>query len=505
MVSIVGLANPCGGATLFGVSERLRQLEGTLGSDGCLARTLVAVSTMYLGVLVSPALADVVISSAATSNMSCVSGVCTPTSQNAVLNVSSLETMLASGNLTIHGSAEPVDIDVQAAFSWSSGSSLTLDLYHSVNVGQPFGVTGNGGLSVVTNDGGSGGWLAFAPGANVEFSNLSSNLTINAASYALVGNIKTLASDIAANPSGAFALANDYNAAADGTYPSAPVATSFAGNFQGLGNVISNLKISTNATGAEVGLFGSTEGGSSLSNVVIQSAVVSSKKGSYAGILAGLAEGTLFGDHTSGAVSAGASSADGGLAGYGGTVVASSSSARVSAGATSFVGGLLGGGTTVAECFATGATTIKFKSLRNGAGAGGLVGGATSGSMISNSYATGKAEGEGDQSALGGLIASVGNATIASSYSTGNLGGNVEYKGGFFGLFETSTVSNSYWDTQTSGTPNASGNEGTIPGVSGVTTKQLKSALPAGFDPTVWAQSKSINNGFPYLIANPPQ
>ena len=28
--------------------------------------------------------------------------------------------------------------------------------------------------------------------------------------------------------------------------------------------------------------------------------------------------------------------------------------------------------------------------------------------------------------------------------------------------------------------------------------------LPAGFDPAIWAQSKSINNGFPYLIANPP-
>jgi hypothetical protein len=29
--------------------------------------------------------------------------------------------------------------------------------------------------------------------------------------------------------------------------------------------------------------------------------------------------------------------------------------------------------------------------------------------------------------------------------------------------------------------------------------------LPEGFDPTIWAENPSINNGFPYLIANPPQ
>ena len=29
-------------------------------------------------------------------------------------------------------------------------------------------------------------------------------------------------------------------------------------------------------------------------------------------------------------------------------------------------------------------------------------------------------------------------------------------------------------------------------------------ALPAGFDPKIWAQDRKINKGFPYLIANPP-
>jgi hypothetical protein len=28
--------------------------------------------------------------------------------------------------------------------------------------------------------------------------------------------------------------------------------------------------------------------------------------------------------------------------------------------------------------------------------------------------------------------------------------------------------------------------------------------LPPGFDPKIWAQSSNINNGYPYLLANPP-
>jgi hypothetical protein len=71
--------------------------------------------------------------------------------------------------------------------------------------------------------------------------------------------------------------------------------------------------------------------------------------------------------------------------------------------------------------------------------------------------------------------------------------------------FADGSATNSYWDTTTSGTNKAAGNNPNLPGVTGQTTKQLKAHLPAGFDPTIWAQSKSINGGFPYLIANPPQ
>jgi hypothetical protein len=41
--------------------------------------------------------------------------------------------------------------------------------------------------------------------------------------------------------------------------------------------------------------------------------------------------------------------------------------------------------------------------------------------------------------------------------------------------------------------------------VTGLTTKQFKSGLPEGFEPPIWAEKKTINNGYPYLLGNPPR
>ena len=60
-----------------------------------------------------------------------------------------------------------------------------------------------------------------------------------------------------------------------------------------------------------------------------------------------------------------------------------------------------------------------------------------------------------------------------------------------------------YWDTDTSGTDQGTG-RGNKNGITGLNSAELQSGLPNGFDPTIWAQNPKINNGFPYLIANPP-
>ena len=91
--------------------------------------------------------------------------------------------------------------------------------------------------------GAPGGVSSFGANGHVNFSSLTSSLAINGATYTLVGNIATLASDIATNPSGDFALASSYDAKGDGTYAASPIATTFSGNFEGLGNTIENLTI----------------------------------------------------------------------------------------------------------------------------------------------------------------------------------------------------------------------------------------------------------------------
>ncbi len=97
--------------------------------------------------------------------------------------------------------------------------------------------------------------------------------------------------------------------------------------------------------------------------------------------------------------------------------------------------------------------------------------------------------------------------TVGNSYSTGAPSGGAI--GGLVGLDDSNGgISNDYWDTSTSGVTNLSQGAGNIandPGITGETTAQLQAGLPAGFDPTVWAENANINGGLPYLIANPPQ
>src|SRR5207248_960216 len=95
----------------------------------------------------------------------------------------------------------------------------------------------------------------FGKKGSVTFANLASGLSINGVSYTIKNTIASLASAIAANPSGAYAFAANYDASQDGTYISSPVATVFTGSFEGLGNAISNSAISDLTPADNVGFF----------------------------------------------------------------------------------------------------------------------------------------------------------------------------------------------------------------------------------------------------------
>src|SRR4051795_11042965 len=91
-----------------------------------------ALATLALALACSAAQADLSISSKPTQNMSCDAGVCTATAQKAVLNVSDLQTMLGSGDVTVKTGSVTNNISIDQPLTWASASRLTLDAQHSV-------------------------------------------------------------------------------------------------------------------------------------------------------------------------------------------------------------------------------------------------------------------------------------------------------------------------------------------------------------------------------------
>ena len=471
-------------------------------AGACVAATFCAVA---------PASSQVVISTAATQNISCAGGVCAPTADGANLNVNDLETMLASGNLEITtiGSGVLVnDIQVMAGFSWSTANSLTLNAYHSVVVEEPVAVKGAAGVSLVTNVSGLGGALTFNPGGNLTFAGTTNVLSINGQPYVLENTLTALISAISQNPSGFYALSANDNARRQGVYGDSPIRK-FSGSLNGLGNTITGLTIeTTGGIRGHVGLFSllheATVSSLRLRNITIE---LSQRRPSIAvGAFAGEVDhGTLSNDYANGLITSqvtGVQSA-GGLVGVvsKGKILDSGSSVSLNIPATVYIGGIAGTSDgMIEESYATGNIMTA-----TGASSGGLVGSATE---IDNCYATGSIT-TSNNSSVGGFAGETGN--IAASYSMGTprAGPPASDVGGFVGDGQGGgSLSNNYWDTTTSGITNLSQGAGNVPndpGITGKTSKQLKSGLPKGFDPGTWAENARFNHGLPYLIANPPR
>ncbi len=84
--------------------------------------------------------------------------------------------MLASGNakVTTTGSGVQADnIRADAALGWPGAATLALDAYKSIAINRPVTVSGSGGVSLVTNDGGSGGVFWCGDKGRISFKNPS--------------------------------------------------------------------------------------------------------------------------------------------------------------------------------------------------------------------------------------------------------------------------------------------------------------------------------------------
>ncbi|MGA8363921.1 MAG: GLUG motif-containing protein, partial [Solirubrobacteraceae bacterium] len=364
----------------------------------------------------------------------------------------------------------------------------------------------------------------------------TSTLAINDRGYGLAKDVSSLASAVVLGWQNV-ALVNDYDAAGDGTYQGAAIPVILSGSFEGLGHTLRNLSVSGDPAN-DAGMFeliGNDARDFTLTNVNI--AVGDARS---AGALAGEVDGTISHVSVSGQVGAGSGGSTGGLVGYAaGSIVNSFSSATVVSGSHGEAGGLAGralsisfsqasgnvtignhgaaGGLAgkifsptgiplVAQSFATG--NVRSGGANNADAIGGLVGQAGRDIAISDCYATGSVQ-AGGASRLGGLVGESDAQSIAGSYAIGAVTLNAAGRhkqarvGGFIGDHGLGALSQDYWDVDSSGQGNACGQ--ICQGVTGLTDAELKSGLPAGFDSAIWGQSAAINNGYPYLLANPPQ
>ena len=270
------------------------------------------------------------------------------------------------------------------------------------------------------------------------------------------------------------------------TYPNwTPIgpsnATPYTAEFKGNDHTISNLTISGTTTLQRTGLFGQLSSTGSISGVELTDVNISLTSVAfnfYGGALVGyVVGGTVSSVSATGSVSATPTGTSqifvGGLVGAtaGGTIEGSWASVDVTATGLDNVygGGLAGqvesstavGDASLITSYATGSvsTTGSGSLGRTGGLVGFMVGNGSGDVNITASYATGPASststGTGSNFYANGLVGfaaaiGTGNATITASYATGPVSGSGT-TGGLAATGTGATVSNSYWDTGTTG------------------------------------------------------
>jgi hypothetical protein len=263
-----------------------------------------------------------------------------------------------------------------------------------------------------------------------------------------------------------------------------PIGTAiypFTGNLNGQGHEICDLFINR-PDESEVGLFGVIEEGGVVENVGVVNVNVTGYDNT--GGLAGKNSGTVSNSYSSGSVTGNANV--GGLAGYNffGTVLDSRSTGSVTG--QNNVGGLVGWNRgPISNSYSTG-------SVSGDDNIGGLAG--KNSGTVSNSYSSGSVTGNDN---VGGLVGrNEGSGTVSNSYSSGGVTGNT-HVGGLVGR-NASTVSNSFWDTQTS-------RQGSSDGGIGKTTAQMQDIATftgAGWDISAVDDADDRNTDYVWNIVD---
>jgi hypothetical protein len=362
---------------------------------------------------------------------------------------------IARYNLTINSTDNgEVTIPGEATFTYDAGA--VVDLVADADVGYHFvewtgdvgtvadvyaagtTITMNGNYSITADFGpfAGGNGTAENPYQIADWYNLD-NVRNYLDSHFIVMN------DLDSNSIGYAELASGTANGGKGWEPIGNATHPFGGSINGQGYEVCDLFIDR-PDEPDVALFGAIDQDGVIENVGVVSGNVTGY--SNAGGLVGKNEGTVAEAHSSGSVNG--QSNVGGLVGWNfeGTVAEAHSSGSVNG--QSNVGGLVGWSTgTLSNSYATGGVT-------GNSSVGGLAG--KNGGTLSNSYATGSVSGVDN---VGGLVGKNDNTgTVSNSYATGSVTGST-HVGGLVGKNQ-GTVSNSFWDTQTSGQGGSAGGTG---------------------------------------------
>ncbi|MBU1297375.1 MAG: filamentous hemagglutinin N-terminal domain-containing protein, partial [Gammaproteobacteria bacterium] len=234
-------------------------------------------------------------------------------------------------------------------------------------------------------------------------------------------------------------------------------STRFRGNFDGVGHTISDLFINRDNTDF-IGLFGFLDSSSTIKNIGLINADITGKD--YIGGLVGWNYGAINNSFTTGKIMG--NDSVGGLIGSSeNNITIKDSYSFASVDGNDYIGGLVGyNARGIENSYATG--TVNGNNY-----VGGLVGSSgSSSSQIINSYATGQVTTINDYA--GGLAGSSAGS-ITNSYATGSVNSGRYYVGGLVAANSGGTITNSYWDIDTTGRTIGVGQDsGTITNLKGV-------------------------------------
>lgn len=253
------------------------------------------------------------------------------------------------------------------------------------------------------------------------------------------------------------------SAAGMGTFITSLLANSTVSNIFVIESSLSN----TNSGGVG-GLISSVGDGSTVSDVYVLNATINARSGNSGGMFGIVGLNALISNaHSSGTYNTTSVGAVGGLAGgvrSGTLITLSSSSMDINitspTGTAAGIGGLVGncpGTCSISQSYSTGDIHV----VADGAQIGGLVGILATGSIL-DSYSTSSIILGGVGGSIGGLVG-IASGTIQNTYSSGlvQVGTpDVASVGGLLGTLSSGTVSNSFWDTTTSGLSTSAGGTG---------------------------------------------